>query len=101
MSSAKEQLQVAVELFWQAAQLRPDFARGYLGLARALRLSFGDAREALLKGLERCPDDVELRRELEKLPEAVAEPEAVVEVALTWRPKVLKPKLLMLMGAAA
>ena len=98
MSSAKEQLQVAVELFWQAAQLRPDFARGYLGLARALRLSFGDAREALLKGLERCPDDVELRRELEKLPVAV---EAPVEVALTWRPKVLKPKLLMLMGAAA
>lgn len=38
---------------------RPDFPRGYLGLARALHTlgSTSDAREAVLQGLDRCPED--------------------------------------------
>jgi tetratricopeptide (TPR) repeat protein len=62
-------LQRAVDLFWQAAKLRPDFSRGYLGLARALRQlgEIHEAREALLHGLQRCPDDGALLQELAKL----------------------------------
>ena len=90
---------MAVELFWQAAKLRPDFARTYLGLARALRLLEGDAREALLRGLERCPTDPALLGELQRLPAPA--PEAPQAPALTWRVKVQKPKLLMLMGHLA
>lgn len=111
----EEELQKAVQLFWAAAKLRPDFPRGYLGLARALRLlgSASDAREALLQGLDRCPEDGALLQELQKMPEKPskgveverdnepaepAEPEKVQGPDFTWKPKVPKPNLLMLVG---
>lgn len=64
-----QELQRAVELFWTAARLRPDFVKGYIGLAMALRLlgEFGEARDALLQGLEHCPDDKPLLKELRAL----------------------------------
>jgi len=114
----EEELQTAVELFWAAAKLRPDFPRGYLGLARSLRLlgSTSDAREALLQGLDRCPEDGALLQELEKIEKdmakaveaaaepasaaasSVAEPVKAEAPVFTWKPKVSKPMLLMLMG---
>lgn len=112
----EEELQKAVDLFWQAAKLRPDFARGYLGLARALRLlkQPADAKHAVLHGLEHCADDGALLQELQKIdkelekqtiveeeaPAAAAEPAvpSAAAPAMTWKPKVAKPALVMLMG---
>eukprot|EP00928_Gymnodinium_smaydae_P085518 TRINITY_DN68_c2_g1_i1.p1 TRINITY_DN68_c2_g1~~TRINITY_DN68_c2_g1_i1.p1 ORF type:complete len:773 (+),score=140.74 TRINITY_DN68_c2_g1_i1:74-2392(+) len=69
-----ERLQEAAELFWKAARLRPDFARGYIGMSRAFRQlgELDEARDALMQGLERCPEDGSLLQELKKVEEAAA-----------------------------
>ncbi|CAE7596047.1 BHLH140 [Symbiodinium pilosum] len=112
----EDELQKAVKLFWEAAKLRPDFSRGYLGLARALRMlkQPADAKHAVLHGLEHCADDGALLQELQKIdkelekqtileedaPAPAAEPAApaIAAPAMAWKPKVAKPALVMLMG---
>jgi len=122
-----EKLHNAVKLFWTAARLRPDFVRGYIGLSRTLRLleELAEASHALLQGLERCPEDEALLQELRKLNEAKStlgegaglssdvvpagsstaagypsgNPTAVEPVPeLTWRPRVVDPRFVMLVG---
>lgn len=117
----ESRLQQAVELFWAAAKLRPDFVRGYIGLARALGMlgDVADAREALLHGLERCPEDGALLSELHKIEEAALKLEEALVLASTreleeaeevagatpapllpldWRPRVTNPSFVMLVG---
>lgn len=69
ISLRSECLHRAVELFFTAARLRPDFKKGYIGLSHALRQlnRFAEARDALQQGLEMCPEDGDLQRELTKL----------------------------------
>ncbi|CAE7573343.1 Cdc14b [Symbiodinium natans] len=89
----EDELQKAVQLFWEAAKLRPDFARGYLGLARALRLlkQPADAKHAVLHGLEHCADDGALLQELQKIDkelekQVIVEEAAEAELALMGLP---------------
>lgn len=64
-----ESLSSAVTLFMRAVELRPDFARAYIGWSRALSLQekSTEARQVILQGLAECPEDKTLLQELGKL----------------------------------
>ncbi|CAK0840418.1 unnamed protein product, partial [Prorocentrum cordatum] len=123
-----EALRRAAELFRQAAELRPAFARVHAGRAQALRLlgDLGEARAALSRGLRAAPGEAALLREARLLeraegqrgaPEECAEqrqsaPEGggaggeaaggaeprEVAAPLAWRPKVAQPAVVVLVG---
>merc|ERR1712176_1487302 len=66
-------LEEAISFFQTASELRPDYARVYVGLRRALSLrgQSARARTILVQGLESCPQDIVLLRELQKIEEAL------------------------------
>lgn len=128
--TGQQPLYNAVELFWKASRLRPDFARVYVGLSEALCLlgEGADAREALLQGLQMCPEDRTLLQELQKFDEAscmaseVATPncsdsgyeapllnsmaladipdpsDATPSPEVSWFPRIIRPRFVMLVG---
>merc|ERR1712187_244603 len=66
-------LEEAIGCFRTASELRPDYARVYVGLCRALSLrgQSASARTILMQGLESCPQDRVLLRELQKIEETL------------------------------
>lgn len=119
-TSASESLSTAVGLFQEAVRQRPDFLRCYVGLAQALRQlgRLREAAEALQQGLALGPSDAGLLKELWLVEQAAAgasgdehlseqavgeqaaaeEPSKAAAPPLEWKPRVLQPALVMLVG---
>eukprot|EP00747_Dinoflagellata_sp_TGD_P077557 gnl/TRDRNA2_/TRDRNA2_159640_c1_seq1.p1 gnl/TRDRNA2_/TRDRNA2_159640_c1~~gnl/TRDRNA2_/TRDRNA2_159640_c1_seq1.p1 ORF type:complete len:786 (+),score=169.28 gnl/TRDRNA2_/TRDRNA2_159640_c1_seq1:70-2358(+) len=106
----RKELLAAAEAYREAKDLRPDYVRGYVGLARALRLA-GEtcqALEVLHQAHGQWPDDGAVLEELRHIPEAFekdqvaeavpAQPAPAANPPPTWRPLVQKPKLVILVG---
>lgn len=67
----RQELQSAVEAYREARDLRPDFVRGHVGLARALRL-LGEVQEAfetLHEAHARWPEELVVLEELKRIPQ--------------------------------
>eukprot|EP00746_Dinoflagellata_sp_MGD_P105183 gnl/MRDRNA2_/MRDRNA2_43740_c0_seq1.p1 gnl/MRDRNA2_/MRDRNA2_43740_c0~~gnl/MRDRNA2_/MRDRNA2_43740_c0_seq1.p1 ORF type:complete len:743 (+),score=141.05 gnl/MRDRNA2_/MRDRNA2_43740_c0_seq1:95-2323(+) len=113
-----EELRRAVEAYREALELRPDFVRGHVGLARALRL-LGENAEALetLHGAHaRWPEDALVLEEMKRIPqqyeadtkeaakEALKEaaklpdPPPLAQAPPTWSIRIKDPRFVMLVG---
>jgi len=106
-SERRTALLAASEAYRKTKDLRPDDARGHVGLIRALRLA-GEIEEAMVALAEtssRWPDMPAVQEEMKRLPapetheaEPADEAAAPALAAPTWRPRVSSPRFVMLVG---